>query len=63
MASKIPQEELQQEETNSVKNPPRRHYTARRNQWRHKFAEKTLKKKLMASRHLPKRHPTARRNQ
>ena len=50
MASRIRQEELQQEETNSVKNPPRK-ITARRNQWRQESAEKNYSKNIpMASR-------------
>ena len=40
MVSRIRPEDIE-EETNSVKNPPRRHSTARRNQWRQESAEKT----------------------
>ena len=42
--------------SNAIKNPPRRHFTARRNQWHQESAKKTLKKKLMASRHPPRSH-------
>ena len=77
MASRIRQEDTE-EETNSVKNLPRR-ISARRNQWRQESAEKKYsKKKPMASRirqeelqqeetngvkNLPRRHLEARRNQ
>ena len=44
MASRIHQEEYQQEETNGVKNPPRRN-TARRTQWCQESAEKNYSKK------------------
>ena len=49
MVSRICQEDtLKQEETNGVKNPPRRKTV--RNQWRQESTEKTLKKKSMVSR-------------
>ena len=75
MVSRICQEDTE-EETNGVKNLPRR-TTARRNQWHQESAEKTLKKKQIASRicgeelqqeeingvkNPTRRHSTARRN-
>ena len=44
IVSRIRQEDTQ-EETNGVKNLPRR-ITARRNQWRQEFAEKNYSKKI-----------------
>ena len=47
MVSRIRREELQQEETNGVKNPPRR-ITARRNQWRQESAKKTQQEETIS---------------